>query len=176
MSQENAENHEEEFPLAAETVKKSTYMDDSLDSVKTVATAIELYRQLLGLWRKAGMLPRKWLSNSPAVLKVIPMENRAAEVDLDRRSLPAAKTLGLLWLATSDRFSFRVSAGPITTQFTKRTVLSKVAMIFDPLEFLSPFIVRAKIMLQELWSKGLSWVDVIDGEAYRRIKTWFVEL
>ena len=130
VSQENAENHKEEFPLAAETVKKS--MDDSLDSGKTVATAIELFRQLPGLWGKAGMLPRKWLSNSPAVLKVIPKDHLAAEVDLDRHSLPAAKTLGLLWLATSDRFSFQVSAGPITTQFTKRTVLSKVAMWGGP--------------------------------------------
>jgi hypothetical protein len=176
VSQENAEIHKEEFPLAAETVKKSTYMDDSLDSVKTEETAIELYRQLIGLWGKAGMQPRKWLSNSPAVLKVIPKEHRAAEVDLDRHSLPATKTLGLLWLASFDLFSFRVTDQSITTRLTKRTILSKVATIFDPLGFLSPFIIRAKIILQELWSKGLSWDDEIDAEIYSRITTWFVEL
>ncbi len=176
VSQENAEIHKEEFPLAAETVKKSTYMDDSLDSVKTEETAIELYRQLIGLWGKAEMQPRKWLSNSPAVLKVIPKEHRATEVDLDRHSLPATKTLGLLWSASFDLFSFRVTDQSITTRLTKRTILSKVATIFDPLGFLSPFIVRAKIILQELWSKGLSWDDKIDAEIYSRITTWFVEL
>ncbi len=51
-----------------------------------------------------------------------------------------------------------------------------MATIFDPLGFLSPFIVRAKIILQELWSKGLSWDDEIDAEIYSRITTWFVEL
>ena len=34
------------FPLAAETVLKSTYMDDSIDSVPDKETRIELYRQL----------------------------------------------------------------------------------------------------------------------------------
>ena len=34
VSQENARIHQEEFPLAADTVSKSTYMDDSLDSVR----------------------------------------------------------------------------------------------------------------------------------------------
>ena len=176
VSQQNAEIHKEEFPLAAETVKKSTYMDDSLDSVKTDETAIKLYRQLIELWGKAGMQPRKWLSNSSAMLKVILKEYRASEVDLDRHCLPATKTLGLLWLASFDHFSFRVSDLSIATQITKRTMLSKVATIFDPLGFLSPFIVRAKIMLQELWSKGLSWDDVIDADVHRRITAWFVEL
>ena len=35
VSQQNAEIHKEEFPLAAETVKKLSYMDDSLDSRRT---------------------------------------------------------------------------------------------------------------------------------------------
>jgi hypothetical protein len=160
VSQQTAEIYKEKFPLAAETVKKSTYMDDSLDSVKTPEIAIELYQQLTDLWGKAGMQPRKWLSNSPVMLEVIPREHRAAEVDLDRHSLPATKTLGLLWLASSDQFSFGVT----------------VATIFDPLGFLSPFIVRAKIILQELWSRGLNWDDVIDAEVYSRITAWLVEV
>ena len=41
--------------MAAETVLKSTYMDDSLDSVPNAEHGIELYKQLLQLWSKAGM-------------------------------------------------------------------------------------------------------------------------
>ena len=127
-------------------------MDDTLDSVKTEEIAIELYGQLIDQWEKAGMQSRKWLSYSPEVLEVIPTEHRAAEVDLDRYSLPATKTLSMLWLASSDVFSLRITDRPIMTPLTKRTILSKVATIFDPLEFLSPLIVRVKIILQELWS------------------------
>ena len=40
VSQENARIYQEEFPLAADTVSKSTYMDDSLDSVRDNDSAI----------------------------------------------------------------------------------------------------------------------------------------
>ena len=77
VSQENARIHEDTFPLASETVRKSTYMDDSLDSTRNNDTAIQLFHELQALWEKAGMKARKWLSNSPEVLTVIPQELRA---------------------------------------------------------------------------------------------------
>ena len=39
VSQQNARIHKETFPLASETVRKSTYMDDSLNSNKNNDTA-----------------------------------------------------------------------------------------------------------------------------------------
>lgn len=44
--QENARRHQHQYPLAAETVMKSTYMDDSIDSVETVEKGIQLYKEL----------------------------------------------------------------------------------------------------------------------------------
>ena len=41
--------------MAAETVLKSTYMDDSIDSVETVQEGIQLYKELDSLWGTAGM-------------------------------------------------------------------------------------------------------------------------
>ena len=43
VAQEHARNDEEEFPQAAKTILKSTYMDDSMDSVPDDATGIKLY-------------------------------------------------------------------------------------------------------------------------------------
>ena len=57
-------------------------MDDSLDSVRDNQMAIQLFEELQGLWAKAGMKARKWLSNSPEVLTVIPQELRAYEINL----------------------------------------------------------------------------------------------
>ena len=59
VSLENAKVYEKEFPLAAETVRKSTYMDDSLDSTKDNDSAIQLFQELQSLWNKAGMKARK---------------------------------------------------------------------------------------------------------------------
>ena len=46
VAQKNARRHQEQFQKAAETVLKSTYMDDSVDSVETDVEGIELYQQL----------------------------------------------------------------------------------------------------------------------------------
>ena len=63
--------------MAAETVLKSTYMDDSMDSVVDQSQGIKLYEELNQLWSKAGMQPHKSLSNSTKVFERIPVESRA---------------------------------------------------------------------------------------------------
>ncbi|PFX18079.1 hypothetical protein AWC38_SpisGene17575 [Stylophora pistillata] len=55
VAQENARRNQDRYPLAAETVLKSTYMDDSTDSVENDDEGVELYRQLKALWGVAGM-------------------------------------------------------------------------------------------------------------------------
>ena len=86
-----------DFSMAAETIAKWTYMDNSMDSVLNELLGIELYHHLLLLLSLAGMHARKWLSNSPKVLAKIPQEDRKAEVDLDRSQSPCAKSRGLLY-------------------------------------------------------------------------------
>ncbi|XP_067676275.1 uncharacterized protein [Haliotis asinina] len=104
ITQEHARRFQNTLPKAAETVLKSTYMDDNIDSVRNELEAIELYEQLSELWGNAGMCARKWLSNSPQVLQRVPIENKATEVDLGRNELPPTKTLGL-----TSELSLRVS-------------------------------------------------------------------
>ena len=59
---------------------------------------------------------------------------------------------------------------------TKRTVLKKVAWIFDVLIFVSLFVLTAKIFLQELWRMKLGWDTIIDDNAKREWKKWQTEL
>ena len=60
VSQTHAEKHKDELPFAAEAVSKSTYMDDSMDSVLDDSQGVKLYKQLNELWNKAGLHARKW--------------------------------------------------------------------------------------------------------------------
>ena len=55
FGQANAEKHKNEFPMASETVLRSTYMDESMDSVAVDNQALELFSQLDKLWSRAGM-------------------------------------------------------------------------------------------------------------------------
>ena len=142
-----------------------------MDSTQTEEEAIELYEQLNGLWKLAGMEPWKWVSNSYSVLQKISSEKRAAKVDLAKENIPTIKTLGVLWLAEDDVFSFQVEE-VLQPQFTKRFLLSRVSKVFDPLGFVSLFVVCAKILLQELWSQGIGWDDPIENDVYRQAKSW----
>ena len=61
-------------------------------------------------------------------------------------------------------------------KLTKRTILQRLASIFDPLGFLVPFSVRGKIILQDLWLAGLAWDDAVDVSIESAATKWFQEL
>ncbi|GFV83705.1 integrase catalytic domain-containing protein [Trichonephila clavipes] len=74
----------------------------------------------------------------------------------------ATKTLGLLWKPHPDSFAFNIS--PMTSNcdnliVTKKSVISTIARIFDPLGLIGPVITRAKILLQSLGQLKLDWND-----------------
>ena len=77
ISQKNEKENQKQFPLAAESVLQSTYMDNSMDSMVNKDEAVKLVQQLKELQRKAGIHPGKRLSNSREVLAEIDMKDRA---------------------------------------------------------------------------------------------------
>ena len=137
-----------------------------------------MYKQLSELLKRADMQTRKWLSNSDEVLRNIPAEDRATEVEIEGDPLPGTKTLGVLWLATEDVFTFRFNKldMELLANCTKRIVLKKVASLFDPLGFLAPFIVRAKILLQKMWISGADWDEPLSEQLTAEVVEWFSEL
>ena len=137
VSQKHAIANKKQYSKAAETILESTYMDDGMDSVPSVEECLELYDQLSKLWESAGMHARKWLSNSKKVLEKVPEEDR------------------MLWLAKDDVFTYKVNPPEDDYPLTKRNFLRKVAMLFDPMGFLAPYVIRAKILLQEIWTSGM---------------------
>ena len=66
----------------------------------------------------------------------------------------------------------------LPTIFTKRQVLAQVNGIFDPLGLLSPFTVKAKILLRRIWrqDKKLGWDDPIPQSHLNDWITFFTEL
>jgi hypothetical protein len=176
VSQQHATKLSQKFPLATETVLKSIYMDDCMDSVLNDYQGVELYKQLSELWRQAGMHTRKWLSNSDSVLECVPLEDQASEIEIEGDQLQGTKTLGILWLAREDVFTFRYKQPDDTFIYTKRSVLKKVASLFDPLGLLAPFIIRAKILLQKMWVSGFDWDEKLDVDLTSEAENWFREI
>ena len=176
VTQQHAQKHCNEFGRAADTILKSTYMDDSMDSVDSDNEAIELFYELSNLWRLANMHPRKWVSNSKRVMNVVPECDRALGIDVNAKGLPTVKTLGLWWKAETDCFEYKISFKIEIPIITKRIWLSKVSTVFDPLGFVSPFIVQARILIQQIWVKGYDWDESIIDNIENDCREWLEQL
>ena len=46
---------------------------------------------------------------------------------------------------------------------------------YDPLGIISPFLIRAKILLQEMWKHEREWDKAISGDNGKAIKDWVEE-
>ncbi|XP_034947880.1 uncharacterized protein [Chelonus insularis] len=57
---------------------------------------------------------------------------------------------------------------PHESTYSKRLILSEVAQIYDPLGFVSPITIRAKMLLQELWLHKLSWDQPVSQSIINR--------
>ncbi|GFS71862.1 integrase catalytic domain-containing protein [Trichonephila clavipes] len=59
---------------------------------------------------------------------------------------------------------------------TKRFILQAVGKIFDPLGLISPFTVRMKCLLQDLWKEEIQWDDPLSTHIEKEWKKWCEEL
>ena len=132
------------------------YTDDILDSVDSEGDAIHVRDDLMKLLSNAGFPAQKWCSNRAKVLEDIPEKDRATGVKLEESELPSVKTLGVQWNASGDVFTFSIKEINLSC-YTKRGLLSRIATLFDPLQFLAPYVIRAKMVLQQAWLRGLEW-------------------
>jgi len=90
---------------------------------------------------------------------MVPPEARAMSVSIlfNSGELSDLKMLGLKWDPSAATFSF--SAQPSAAPPTKRSVLSDIARVFDPLGLLSPMTFFTKHVMQQLWTSGVNWDD-----------------
>ncbi|XP_053681589.1 uncharacterized protein LOC128732366 [Sabethes cyaneus] len=169
------------YPLAARAARDDTYMDDVITGADDVKTAKELRVQLDKLMLSGGFKLRKWASNYEEVLEGIPPEDLAIPVleGLNLDPDPSIKTLGLTWVPKTDMFRFKFCIPDVAedTKLTKRSILSVIATLFDPMGLLGAAITTAKIFMQQLWmlqdeeGRRLEWDQQVPaklGEQWRK--------
>ena len=118
--------------MRADVVQEHCYMDDLMPSTPTVDEEKETRKQPTELGDLVGFHIRKWIWNEPDVTADVDEGDTAFEIDLERRELRTTTTLGVLWAARDDRFSFRNSLQLDGFEFTKRNLLRRTATFFDP--------------------------------------------
>ncbi|MEO0804647.1 MAG: hypothetical protein AAFY57_20675, partial [Cyanobacteria bacterium J06642_2] len=169
------------YPLAAFVVENATIVDDNLISVETVAEAKETIQQLKKLYAEIGMDIAKFMSSHPDVLSELPEDERAPTMDLAdlqeaTMTAPAVKALGIYYSAADDAFSFRKDLPEKMTVWTMRKLLSFYATLFDPLGFISPVVIQARIHFQKLWPRGYGWDEEIPAKEVEDWMKWLESL
>ncbi|XP_031331853.1 uncharacterized protein LOC116162378 [Photinus pyralis] len=105
----------------------------------------------MSLLNAGGFTLRKWAGNDPDLWK----EDQQVPEPLEIREDEARTSLGMRWFPQQDVFRFRVEVRD--KSLTKRSIMSDIAKIFDPLGLVSPVTITAKLLIQELWMKSVTW-------------------
>lgn len=162
-----------DLPLASQIIKKSVFVDDVVTGSNSFEEAIHIKDEIIELLGRAGFEARKWASNCPDLLSDLPashIEQKSLCLDLDN----TLKILGLKWNPQSDDFSYSIEC--LQKKCTKRTILSDLARIFDPLGYLTPSSLVIKLLIQSLWSQGLGWDDTPSPEIVMKWERLKMEL
>ncbi|KAJ8912011.1 hypothetical protein NQ315_003548 [Exocentrus adspersus] len=144
-----------DYPEASQAISKDFYVDDFLSGGNSIEEVNRGCLDVSSILQSAGFKLRKWTSNEPAALTNL--DSNCISEHLLLSNPDSAKTLGIFWTPQSDILKYRIPDIPHHPPTTKRTVLSNISQIFDPLGLIAPCIIIAKILLQRLWSLKIEW-------------------
>ena len=176
--QQVTREYKDEFPQAVlDTIVRNFYVDDCLKSVKTLETAVSLTGQVMQLLAKRGFNLTKFVSNSPELMTSIPKDRWGksfSTLDVSLEKLPTERALGMLWDIESDcfRFDIQVKDNPRT----KRGVLSTLSTVYDPLGCVSPFVLRARRLFQQLCRLEKGWDESLPRDLEEQWGRWLNDL
>ena len=162
------------------TVLRDFYMDDLLKSLPSEDETAQLALQLIDLLSRGGFRLTKFMSNSRYVLAQLPAKDILSSpgiskpFDLDLDSLPVERAFGVLWNVEQDTLEIKVVSKQLAP--TKRGILKQISTIFDPLGLVAPFVLRAKLILQELWRLWFDGDKPMSGPLLDAWEAWKAEL
>ncbi|XP_040173686.1 uncharacterized protein LOC120906238 [Anopheles arabiensis] len=158
-------------PNAAAALKTNFYVDDFIGGADSIGNARQLRIELSQLLAKGGFELRKWTSNQLEVLAGLNADQIGTQSS--RQFLPheTVKALGVSWEPEHDVLSFESAISSDVSIPTKRSILSNVARMFDPLGLISPIVIRAKMMMQELWLQKAGWDEYVPDTICKKWKT-----
>lgn len=146
----------------SDAIIKGFYVDDFIYGDNDMSKLVDICRGVINQLESGQLSLRKWNSNNSSIIQQLIGENSKDEL-LNLSNHEYSKTLGLLWGCKEDVLLFSANIKQ-HEHITKRTILSTMAQIFDPLGLINPCILQAKIILQKLWSLKITWDENVSSE------------
>ncbi|XP_055837021.1 uncharacterized protein LOC129905551 [Episyrphus balteatus] len=158
--QEVANQSKDKDTRIKEIIREEFYVYDLMTGANNEDECRYIIRAVSENLSNAGFQLRKWSSNNQNLLTGI-MSNDEQKI-INVKEGDTMKTLGLHWDPDQDEFRFVIDSSKLSISKTKRNVLSNIAKIFDPIGWLTPVTIKAKIFIQRLWQSNYDWDDELD--------------
>ncbi|GFW82581.1 integrase catalytic domain-containing protein [Trichonephila clavipes] len=175
------ENYREQYPAATEMLDTCLYVDDVISGADDISQALKVSKDAETIMKNASMKLRKWNSNDQTLMRTWEKEGLETHPRHPDNSskIPSSKVLGIPWDVVHDYFTIDVKGLlqlDTSKPITKRIVLQSAGKIYDTVGFLSPYTIRLKCLLQELWLRKLSWDDELPPDIHAVWSQWWLEL
>ncbi|XP_067945302.1 uncharacterized protein [Watersipora subatra] len=170
LAQKNKATH----PIASTFIERNFYVDDGVTSVEDASKARKLIEESRELCSLGNLRLHKFLSNKQEALIDLP-ESECIEIQsLFEGKISTHRTLGLEWAINTDEFTF--SSQLQDKASTRRGILSVISQIYDPLGFLSPYVLSGKNILQKANSAETDWDEPVSSEIAKEWQEWKYQL
>ncbi|XP_076660035.1 uncharacterized protein LOC143363312 [Halictus rubicundus] len=169
------EDEGDRFLLASPILRSNTYIDDLLFGHDDIASLRHCRDQLIKLLHCGKFHLRKWASNHPSLLSDIDPSDHGLACTKDLAQDDQVKVLGICWNPSQDTFQFKTSLSD-SCPSTKRSILSTIAKIYDPLGWITPATILAKVFIQELWRLRVGWDEPIPVHKLSKWRTLYSQL
>ena len=151
-------------------------MDDVLSGVHSLEEAKCKQLEIIKLLKVGGFPIRKWSSNEIRIIKWLPTHLLALDpIKFDDKTASLA-VLRISWRPYADNFCFEINCNNSNKSATKRSILSSVASIFDPIGWLVPVVIVAKMLMQSLWLLKIGWDENLPPDITESWNVWHNQL
>ena len=195
------ESFKDSDPEFVKKLLQSFFVDDLVTGMDSTKNAFQFYQKAKERLKQGGFTLRKWKSNREDLIDEIQTSERFVQLerpDLNNSEIQDSfatetlegttmgknssytKVLGIGWDRMSDTLEVNLSkaseANCNSSQPTRRTILSALASIFDPLGLVSPVLVGPKVLFQEMCIDKLDWDDPLPEAKLNSWVEWVKDL
>ncbi|XP_063897002.1 uncharacterized protein LOC135118557 [Helicoverpa armigera] len=154
-----AQDEKDNYPESANALQNYFYMDDLVHGQNSIEDAKRVVAELIALLKKGGFNLRKWTSNEASILEGLPDNQKSTKANIEfSPETSNTKMLGMMWNQKQDTFTYQWRLCE-QKSLTKRILLSEISKLYDPLGFLSPATIKAKLLFQKVWISKTNWDD-----------------
>ena len=155
----------------------SFYVDDHVGGAPSVQEALDLQKKLAERMKAGGFTLHKWKSKSVVMKTISSLDNDRDEETYAKQQVGTtsnqAKVLGIKWNPEEDSLYLDISCIPDEEgTVTRRSILSIVSKVYDPLVIIGPATISGRVIFQEACKETKEWGCELNKPIQERWKKW----